>query len=105
MLAVSVLAAIANLRLIFEDDYLLAAAIAIYHGQYPGAFDSRLADGYVIAIADKQHPVQLYRTALFHLQAFYLNGITFGDLILFAACFNNSVNFKPPKNILYQFYS
>jgi len=97
MLAVSVLSAIAYLRLIFKDDYLLAAAIAIYLGQHSGAFDSRFANGYFVAVADKQDPVQLDRATLFHLETLYFDSLSLGDLILFATCFNNCVNFEPPN--------
>ncbi len=96
MLAVSVLSAIAYLRLIFKDDYLLAAAIAIYLGQHSGAFDSRLTNHYIIAIGNKQDLVQLDCAAFGYSQTFYFDSLAFGYLILFAACFNNSVNFGPP---------
>jgi hypothetical protein len=104
MLAVPVLAAVTHLGLIFEDDYLIVPAVAVNFSQHPGAFDDRPADGYIIAIADEQYPVQLDGTAFFGLQALYLDGITLGDPVLFTTCFNNSVNFKPPKLTLYQFH-
>jgi hypothetical protein len=103
MLAVTVLAAIPNFGLIFEDYYLRSAAILLGSGQDSGAFDDRITDGYVIAIGNHHDPVQLQFTAFVYRQTLDIYSLAFGDLILFSACFNNSVNFGPPNVILYHF--
>jgi hypothetical protein len=65
--------------------------------QYLGPVDSRLTDRYLVAIGDKQHPVQFNRAALSRTQMLGIYGLAFGYLILLATSFNNCVNFEPPK--------
>ncbi|MBA7704298.1 hypothetical protein ES703_113101 [subsurface metagenome] len=100
-----VLAAITYFSLIFKDDYLITPAVPLYLGQHSGTVDNRLADRDYIAVGNEQHLIQLNCATLGHFQTFYLDGLAFGYFILFATSFNNSVNFEPPKDTLYQFYS
>jgi hypothetical protein len=96
-LAVSVLAAVADLGLKLEDDNLLVLAVPLRRSQHPRSLNNRLADRYLVAIGDKQYTVQFNVTAFSRIQSPDIYGLTFGYFILFAAGFNNSVNFEPPK--------
>src|SRR5215472_4707012 len=55
LLAVPLLAAVAGLRLVLEDDDLVAFAVLDDLGHDLGARDHRRADGNVRALADHQH--------------------------------------------------
>jgi len=93
---VSCLAPVANLGLVLKDNNLIALAVPLRRSQYLRPVNNRLADRYLVAIADKQYPVQFDSAALVRTQMLYIYGLAFGYLILLAAGFNNSVNFKPP---------
>ena len=70
---------------------------SLRRGQYLRPVNNRFADCYLVAIGNKQHPVQFDSAALSHVQTLDIDGLALGYFILLAASFNNSVNFKPPK--------
>ena len=91
------LAAIANLGLILEDNDLIAPAIPLRRSQYLRPFNNRLTDRYLVIIGDKQYSVEFDSATFFSTKMPDIYGLTLGYSILLAAGFNNSVNFKPPK--------
>jgi len=101
-LAVSCLAAVANLGLILKNNNLLTLAVSLHRSQHLDIGNSRFADRYLVTIGDKQYPVQFDSAALSHIQMLYIYGLTVSYFILLATGFNNSVNFKPPSKLLYQ---
>ena len=94
------LAAVAHLGLVPEHNDLLAPAILLRRGQHLCPVNNRLADRYLVAIGNKQYPVQFNITALGDTQMLHIQGLTCGYFMLLAASFNNSVNFEPPDEIL-----
>ena len=74
----------------------------------PGAFVIEVAQSmvgnpgseYVVAIGNKQYPVQFNVTALIDAQMLHIQGLTFGYFMLLATRFNNSVNFERPDEVL-----
>jgi len=102
---VSILPAITHLGFVLENDYFIAFAVFLHRGHDPRPVNKWLTNGDIIAIADKQHSVQLNSAALSRVQTFDVYGLALGYFILFAACFDNSVNFRPPNYLFYQFYS
>jgi len=101
-MAVSCLASVANLGLVLKDNDFLAPAVPLRRSQYLRPVNNRLTDCYLVAIGDKQHPVQFDSAALNRTQMLRIYGLAFGYLILLATGFNNSVNFEPPRLVLYQ---
>jgi len=97
---VAILPAITDLGFVLENDYFIAFTVELYRGHHPRPVNEWLTHGDIIAIADKQHSVQFYSAALNRVQTFDVYGLALGYFMLFATCFYNSVNFRPPKNYI-----
>ena len=101
-LAVPGLPAVAHLGLILEDDNLLAFALSLRGSDYFCPLNRGCTYRHLIPIGNKQYFVQLNSIALSRVQALYLYRLARGYFILFASSFNNRVNLRPPKDLLYQ---
>ena len=89
--------AVTHLGLIPENNDLLAFTLSLRGSNYFRSLDSGITYCYLVAISDKQYPVQLNSATLGHIQTFHINNQTGSHFILFAASFNNSVNLQPPE--------
>jgi hypothetical protein len=87
---------VTHLGLIFENGNLPAFAAPLRGSHYLRPVNGRRAYGYLIAVGNKQHSIQVNRAPFRRIQAFDIYSLTRGYLILFAAGFNNSVNFFTP---------
>ena len=101
-LAVPGLPAVAHLGLILKDDNLLAFALSLRGSDYFRPFNRGCTYRHLIPIGNKQYSVQLDSITFSRVQAFYLYRLARGYFILFASSFNNRVNLRPPKDLLYQ---
>ena len=100
----SLLSAIPYLRLILEDNDLVAAFLPEGFRQYFGSLYQRLAHYNLLAISDKEHPIQFNLTAFLCKQPVYLDSLAWGDLILFAPGFNKCVYLLPPDWLITESY-
>jgi len=91
----TVLAAIADLRLELENDDFLAAPVFLGSRYYFSAFHHGLAESDILAFADGKDFIDLNGIALGNIEAFHVDGLAFGYLVLLATCFDNRVNFGP----------
>lgn len=96
----SILPAITDLGFVLKNDYLIALAVFLHRGHHPRPVNEWLTDGDIITIADKQHSVQFDIATFSRVQTFDVYGLALGYFMLFAACFNYRVNFRPPKNYI-----
>jgi hypothetical protein len=102
-LTVAILPAITYLGLVLENDYFIALAVLLDRRYHPGPVDQWLTDRDLISIGNEEYSVQFDITTFSRIQTFDVDNLSFGYLILFAARFNNSVNFRPPNYLFYQF--
>jgi len=97
---VSILPAITDLGFVLENDYFIAFTIELYRGYHPRPVNEWLTHCDIITIADKQHSVQFDIATFSRVQTFDVYGLALGYFMLFAACFNYRVNFRPPENYI-----
>ena len=100
----SLLSAIPCLRLILEDNDLIAAFLPEGFSQHFGSLYQRLAHYNLLAISDKEHSIQFNLTAFLCKQPVYLDSLAWGDLILFTPGFNKCVYLLPPDWLMTESY-
>ncbi len=91
----TVLAAIADLRLEFENDDLLAAPVFFGGRYYFGAIHDGLTESDILAFADSKDFIDFHGITFGNIEPFHVDGLAFGYLVLLATCFDNRVNFGP----------
>ena len=64
---------------------LLVPAVSLDGGRHPAVFDERRADGDLIAIADKKHPIEFNLGPFVGLQPLHSKPVTLLDAVLLAA--------------------
>lgn len=88
--------AVADFRLVLEDNRLIALFFPLRGGNYLGARNRWRAQRYLIAIGDAQYFIQLNTAAFGRAQSLNLYGLARRHLVLLASGLNYRVNGPPP---------
>lgn len=94
----SLLAPVANLMLILEDDDLFAPVLTQDGSHHLGAGNIGRAYGNVLAIGYQENIIKLDSAVLPRLQALYFENLAGNNFVLFATGLNYSVNLISPNS-------
>jgi hypothetical protein len=97
-LVMSLFSLISGLVLIFERSNLLAADFTLRSGDYFSALDDRISGRGLVTIANQQYPVNFNGGAVDLIHEIDFDNLSGSNPVLFAACFNYSVNRRTSEN-------